>query len=136
MGHLIKLVIALAVFGWLYNYAGLGEKSERDQLLDFAVRKINESAGQMVDNQTLLKRAYESSRGIVINYQLIDFQAVGFDRVTFNKKLVQHIKNKNCRKKEIKDILALDVAVNFVYFNATDTKIAEVILDKELCQGT
>jgi hypothetical protein len=32
--------------------------------------------------------------------------------------------------------LSLDVAVNFVYFNATDSKIAEVILDKEICQGT
>lgn len=134
MGGLIKLVITMVIIGAGVKYFVFGEKSERDIIIDVAVRKINEQKGDMVDRETMLKGAYESSAGMVINYQLIDFQTVGFDRATFNKELLRTIKRNNCGKKSITDVLALDVSVNYVYYNATDSKIAEVVLDKNTCR--
>ena len=133
MGGLIKWVVILAIMGAGVKYFFFGEKSERDIIIDVAVRQINELKGSMVDRETLLKGAYESSAGIVINYQLIDFQSTGFDRETFKQDLLRTIKNNNCKKKSINDVLALGVRVNYVYFNAADTKIAEVVLDEQTC---
>ena len=134
IGKLVKLILVLLAIGALVKYVLLAEKDPRDQLVDYAVKKINSMSGQMVDKQTLIKGAYSSSRGLVINYQLIDFQRIAFDRAALNQQLLDNAKRKNCGKKEITDVLALDIAVNYVYFNAVDKKIAEVIIDKNTCR--
>ncbi|TDR22549.1 hypothetical protein [Marinicella litoralis] len=135
MGSLIKSVVILAIIGALVNHFVLGEKSHRNQLVEYAVREINNMSGQMIDNETLLKGAYESSRGLVINYQLIDFQQISFDRKAMNERLLENLKRKNCGKREIQEVLELGVAVNYVYFNAIDKKFAEVVLDENTCRG-
>ncbi len=133
MAGLIKWVVIIAALGALYNYFGLGEKSEGEKVADYAVREINKMKGKMVDNQTLLKGAYTSPRGLVINYQLIDFQVVAFDREEMNKKLLANAKRKNCGKRDIMAVLDMDITVSYVYFNAIDKQIAKVSMDKNTC---
>ena len=135
MGGLIKLIITLAIVGALFKYFVLGERSHRDKLVDYAVREVNKMSGKMIDRETLLKGAYKSSRGLVINYQMIDFQQVSFDRKEMQERLLENLKRNNCGKRDIQEVLELDVAVNYVYFNAIDKKFAEVILDKNTCKG-
>jgi|GEM_PF-6240412 len=135
MGGLIKLVITLAIIGALVNYFVLGEKSYRDKLVDYTVREVNKMSGKMIDRETLLKGAYKSSRGLVINYQMIDYQQGSYDRKEMKEILLENLKSKNCGKRDIQEVLELDVAVNYVYFNAFDKKIAEVVLDKNTCKG-
>lgn len=134
MMGLIKLVIGIAIIGYVVNHFFFAEKSERQMAIDYAVREINDKKGDMIDKTNFVKGAYESSKGLVINIQQIDNQNVLKNTAEQDRAMFRSIKSKACANREIKDVLSMDIDVTYVYYNAFDKKLAEVVIDKNTCR--
>ena len=132
MGQLIKGLVVIAVVWYAVHYFYFRERSEREIALDTAIRMINEQKGKMIDSVTMLKGAYSSSGGMVITYQITEYNDFS-QRQNYQQYIEQVIGPRLCRDRHVKDMLALDVVVSLHYLSPRRKKLAQVSLNKDRC---
>jgi hypothetical protein len=133
MVGLIKWVVILSAIGYGVKYHVLADKSDRDMVVDYAVRYVNDMKGEMIDRETLIKGARKTRGGLAIDYQLIDQQTLQYGVEHFKQEITENAIRNNCHKQEITSVLKLGVDVTYVYYDAFGKRIADTVLNKDNC---
>ena len=132
MGQLIKGLVVIAVVWYAVHYFYFRERSEREIALDTAIRMINDQKGKMIDSVTMLKGAYSSSGGMVITYQITEYNP-SLQIQDYQQYIEQVVGPRMCSDRHVKDMLALDVVVSLHYLSPRRKKLAQVSLNKDRC---
>ena len=132
MGQLIKGLVVIGVVWYAVHYFYFRERSEREIALDTAIRMINEQKGKMIDSVTMLKGAYSSSGGMVITYQITEYNP-SLQIQDYQQYIEQVVGPRMCSDRHVKDMLALDVVVSLHYLDPLNKKLAQVSLNKDRC---
>ena len=132
MGQLIKGLVVIAVVWYAVHYFYFRERSEREIALDTAIRMINDQKGKMIDSVTMLKGAYSSSGGMVITYQITEYNP-SLQIQDYQQYIEQVVGPRLCSDRHVKDMLALDVVVSLHYLDPLRKKLAQVSLNKDRC---